>query len=271
MVVVSIGLDIGYFVIKDKMDETFIEQVFHVNTLTQLPESEESPTYVFQFNYYANEDNNGVEMLEILINAYTGINMSNCYGYGVQIINPKDMILETSCETVTSVWTTDYFRSINIKEGGEFHYYNSYDGVSYGATTALNENDIPYVVDVDGVPYAFSFARETLVDIDTGVFGWRCCNYSVATFDYFVSKAYNSISRFTGSDGVYNNLVFEFYDVFLFYQYSEWTGKFSEISDLVYSPAFLGSKVTYHTRGAKVHEDSMFGRLSDYKMGVKYA
>lgn len=242
-----------------------------MNTLSQLPETEEPPTYVFQFNYYANEDNTGVEMLEILINAYTGINMSNCYGYGVQIINPKDIVLETTCETITNIWTTDYLRSVYIKEGGEFHYYNSYDGVSYGASTALNENNIPYVVDVGGVPYAFSFACKTLVNIDTGFAGWRCCNYSVATFDYFVSKTYNSISRFTGSDGIYDNLVFELTDVFLFYQYSSFTGKFSEISDLVYSPSFMGSKLTYHTRGAKVHEDSLFGRLSEYKKGVKYA
>ena len=76
LVVIALVLDITYFVIQSKKDSTFIERVLHMNQLTQAPQNDDSKPapFIFEFKYEANKDGKGLEVFEILVTTYTGIN-----------------------------------------------------------------------------------------------------------------------------------------------------------------------------------------------------
>lgn len=297
LVVIALGLDVGYFIIKKKMDDTYIETVLHMNQLSQADNSDdiENP-FVFEFNYFANEDDSGASLFEVKLTAYTGINMNRTYSYGFQIVNPDTFTLKTyTYDTVDLAlsWYTGTYKTYSVIAGAEgtesildkykdkpqfvinddseFYYFNTYDNVSYSATTALNTNNIPYVIDIAGEPYAFTFNKVNLVSESTNPFGWKYETYYASNFAYFVYQMYNSITGITDGDGVYTNLVLRLTDVFEFYEYNEATGKFDKLSDIGFNSNYMGVKVNYHTRGAKVHEDSMFNQLGNYSKGVQYA
>lgn len=245
-----------------------------MNQLTQSEEESQAP-FVFEFKYFANADGSGLEMFEVLVTTYTGIDMQTTYGYGLQLINPSEMQLmriKTETDEPFLGWSTKNYYKYNVMyNDAEQYYFNTHDFASYGATTALNKNNIPYVIDINGEPYAFTFNKETLVSEYNGAFNWHFENYDRSNFDYFTYKMYDSISKITTGDGVYENLMAKLTDVFEFYEYNKSTGKFDKLSDIAYNTSFIGIKTTYISRGAKIHEDSMFNQLREYNKGVTYA
>lgn len=248
-----------------------------MNQLTEAPQDEDTKQapFIFEFKYEANKDGNGLEVFEVLVTTYTGINMNDTYGYGVQIINPSQMSLDVKIakvnETFASWHTETYYNYIVNYGNAELYFYNTHDFVSYGATTALNKNDIPYVIDIEGNPYAFTFNQKNLVNEHTNLVGWHYQDYYVSNFDYFVYKMYDAIKNITNGDGVYENLMAKLADVFEFYEYNSLSGKFDKLTDIAYNTSFIGLKTTYLSRGAHVHEDSLFNQLGKYEKGVTYA
>lgn len=281
LVIIALGLDVGYFIVKKKMDDTYVETVLHMNQLSQIDNSSEIENpFVFEFNYYANKDDSGASLFEVKLTAYTGINMNKTYSYGLQIVNPDAFTLKTYTYDVVNPafgWYTRTYNTYSIIAGddildnSEYYYFNTYDNVSYTASTALNNNNIPYVIDIDGKPYAFTFDKVNLVSESTNPFGWKYETYYKSNFAYFVYQMYNSITGITDGDGVYTNLVLRLTDVFEFYDYNDTTGKFDKLSNIGFNSNYMGVKVNYHSRGAKVHEDSMFNQLGNYSKGVIYA
>lgn len=277
LVVLAIAVDIQYFAIQSKKDSTYIERVMHMNQLTQAPKDDEESQapFIFEFRYHANADGKGLEMFECLVTTFTGIDRQATYGYGVQIINPSEMKLlrfEVDSDDPFLGWsTTTYYKYHVMYNNAETYYYNTHDFVSYGATTALNKNNIPYVIEIENKPYAFTFNKQTLESEYNGFANWHFANYNRSNFDYFAYKMYDAISKITTGDGVYENLMAKLTDVFEFYEYNEATGKFDKLSDVAYNTSFIGIKTTYISRGAKVLEDSMFNQIREYNKGVIYA
>lgn len=266
LVLVSVAGDAGYFWIKYNAEKHPSIQTTNISTL----ENSEVKTYVFEMAYYANSDNSGVELFELKLNCYTGVNRDKKYSYGVQILNPNKITSTYNVETSASPGlgvTNNCWRYNYDYSNCELTYYNSDDFVSYIATSALNERETPYIIDIDGEMYAFTFDAKSFLYEDYSWLGWKFNNYLLSDFNYFLNLMYNSMSTLTTGDGVYENLNINLENVFVIYSYNEMTKKFDIQTEFGYSSEYMGVKMKYVERGARVHEDSMFNKLGSYSNG----
>lgn len=263
---VSIVADIGFIWIHFNGKKSAAMVTTNISQL-----STESKNHVFELKYFENSDGSGAEMFEIKLTAFTGINMNKTYCYGIQIINPKFMAcnLEHPGNSF-HIWSGSY--NINAKyvvdfSESEVAFFNADDNVAYKATTALNTNNYPYVIDIDGVPYAFDFNKNYLAETFNDWLGIANNYYYESNFEYFVFKLFSSMSKLTTGEGVYSNLNVGLNDVFNIYEYNQLTGKFDKLTTLGYSAEYIGIKLTYIERGARVHSDSMFNHIGDSQTG----
>lgn len=264
----SLASDIGYIWIKKNKDN---HPTIVSTTISTLKDTDVK-TYVFDLNYFANQNNFGAEMFEIKITCYTGVDRTNIYSYGIQVVNPSAMAFERELHHYKTnfLYNENYFRAKLDMSGCQVTYFNSDDKFSYNATTALNENDNPYVIDVDGELVAFKFDKVTEIDRENAIF-WAYINNMESDFNYFLYKMYTSMSTLTEGEGVYDNLLVGLNDVFSIYNYNKTTGHFDILSTMGYTAEYMGVRIKYHERGATINEDSMFNKLgSAQKGGVIY-
>lgn len=254
-------------------DEVYAQQTIHTGgTITTNDEmSLDNDDFVFEFVYYANNDNSGAEMLEFKLNCFSGINKDYIYGYGVQILNPSEMVVASTPNQSANYKeysglcyvTNHYFFDIYVEYGNALvSYYNTDDFVVYNATTSLSDEAHPYIVDIEDQIYSFDFNRDN-VSLHSSTFLGASYYHFVSSFDYFMYKSYTAIKDLHtvdgDSQGIYKNLTMEYNDVINFYE--EKNGRFDELSDYTYNSIYLDCKVTYIDRGAGVHSDSMFGAI----------
>lgn len=245
-----------------------------MNTTNMSTLGTEVEQYIFEMKYFENSDNSGAEMFELKISAYTGINKNKVYSYGVQLVNPKDITFtfeRTNIDFNILSWhyIEDWKYVIDFGDT-QITYFNtdsSGDTASYVATVALNENNNPYVIDIDKKTYAFDFNKRYLHTSNKDFFGMYDARYYVSNFEYFLYKMYNSMSTITQGQGVYDNLNVGLNDVFNIYEYNNTTGKFDILTELGYTAEFMGVKITYIERGARMHSDSMFGQIGSTQQG----
>ena len=115
--------------------------------------------------------------------------------------------------------------------------------------------------------YAFDFNKAYMHSQNTAFFGLDQRKYYVSNFDYFIYKLYNSMSTLSQGEGVYTNLNIGLNDVFNIYQYNNSTGKFDILTELGYTAEYMGVKITYVERGARMHSDSMFNQIGKTQQG----
>lgn len=227
--------------------------------------------YIFELKYFENQDKLGKEMFEIKLTAYTGINKNKVYSYGIQILNPSNMNISkeyVSFKVNLPQWYDDEYYEYSVDYSGtQVTYFNSDETVSYTATTALNANNYPYVIDIDSTLYAIDFNKQVLEDTTYNAVGYAYNKYVTSDFNYFVYKMYSAMSTLTTGEGVYSNLNINLNDVFNIYEYNVLTGKFDKLSTFGYSAEFMGVKITYVERGAKIHTDSMFNQIGKTQKG----
>lgn len=260
LVFVALAFDIGYILILTSGDKHKAYRTTYVSTLENLPER----PFVFEFKYFP-KDNLGPEMLEAKITAYTDYLMQDKFVYGIQILNPSAMSLTE--EHVRS--DIRFFQGYSIIDY-KYHisnsfcdivYFNSDDFVSYEATTALNKNNTPYLIDFGGTVYAMNFDKRVKSRTDYTGINYRKEVYYTSNFEYFIFKMYDAIKSIVTGPGIYENLDFQLNDIFNFYSYNSFTGKFDMLSDMVFNSDFIGIKLTIQDRSVRLHEDSMFGRV----------
>lgn len=268
----AVGIDVVAIYYNSIEDEVYAQQTIHAGGTISKNENADpdDERFVLEFVYYANKDNSGAEMLEFKLNCFSGINADYIYGYGVQIVNPSQMAIESKPNSSRNYtehsglmyMTNHYYFDISVNYCSSIvSYYNTDDFVSYSATTSIADEAHPYIVDIDGKLYSFDFNYDN-VQLHSSTFIGASYYHFVSTFDYFLCKSYNAIKNLHNNDdsstqGVYKNLTFEYADVFNFY--AENNGRFDELTDFTYSSNFMDCKVTYVDRGAGVHTDSMFG------------
>lgn len=268
IILVCIASDIGYVWIRQNADKHPTINTIKMSTLNNA----KVETYIFDMSYYANKDNLGVEMFELKLNCYTGINKDKIYSYGVQILNPKNITYEyvEYSNSINFFSTNHYFKYNFDMSKSNVSYFNSDNDVSYSASSSLNENEYPYVVDIGNKLYAFNFDKRTYITGGSGLF-WGYVDYMDSTFEYFLYKMYESLSTLSSGEGIYDSLNVNLNDVFVLYSYNDITKKFDVQTEYGYSPIYMGVKIKYVNRGAKVHSDSMFNKInSSFKGGLYY-
>lgn len=209
-------------------------------------------------------------MFELKLNYFTDYKFQDVYSLGTQIVNPSEM----ECKLKEVKVDDDFFGDINYYYEYKINYNNSDianfqtdDGVSFKSTTSFNERGVPYIIKIDGKPYAFDFEK-TISTEKIAQFLWRS-NYKhyTSNFDYFLYKVYDSTTHITDGDGVYKNLKLELTDIFRLYEYNAISGKFDILSTYGYDVNYVSFKVNYYSRGAQTHEDSLFNQIGEESAG----
>lgn len=229
----------------------------------------------FTINYYANKDDSGAEMFELKVSYYSDINCKKVYSLGVQILNPSELSYkfteyDRQCVgPISGIGVGDYhyrYKYDLVYNDATVNYFNSYDGVSFLATDSLENREEPYIVKIDGKTYAFDFEKEELLRESHGI--TSAYHYLTSSFAYFFSNVYKSTTHITDGPGGYNNLTLEIDDVFNFYEYNSLTGKFDiKALNFGYDVAYMGVRVNYYERGAKIHEDSLYKQIGKETAG----
>lgn len=272
LVIISILSYFGAGWIRENWSEHYAIKTFHFgyNDVTGDEFEEDNDVqFTFTINYYANKDNTGVEMYELKVSYFKDINLNEVYSLGVQVINPKELTYRFSeyDEKVKGpfgwIGVGDYHTYYNyelIYNDAEVTYFNSDDGLSYVSTNTLEDREEPYIIKIEDKAYAFDFEKEALMSTFHGI--TTGYNYFTSSFAYFFYKVYVSSTNITKGTGKYENLTLEINDVFNFYEYNSLTGKFDiQKTDWGYDISYMGIKVNYYTRGAKMHEDSLYGQI----------
>lgn len=222
--------------------------------------------FTFVVNYYANEDNSGIEMFEIKLNYFTDYQFQDVYSLGIQILNPSNsMKFGLRKDKTDDQFFGDYhvYYSYDVKlDKKQVSYFNTDDGVSFDSTETFNSREIPYIIKIDGKPYAFDFNKMLTIE-KTNQFLWRSMydHYS-STFGYFLYRVFDSTTEITDGEGIYEYLTLELNDVFNIYEYNQITGKFDILTTYGYDVNYISFKINYHKRGAMTHEDSLFNKIT---------
>lgn len=278
LVCVSIASYFGADWINKNHENHFALNTWYFGQNPSADNTDSNTQFTFVVNYYANEDNSGAELYELQVNYFTDKNLSNIYSLGVQILNPSELTYkykeyDERCEGPFSwIGVGDYYYYLHYEleyNDAEVTYFNTDDGVSFVATDTLELREEPYIISIEDKAYAFDFEKESLLSEFNGI--TNSYRYFTSSFVYFFSNVYYATTGITDGAGSYENLALEINDVFNFYEYNSLTGKFDiALSEFGYDLTYLGIKVNYYTRGAKVHEDSLYNQIGLETGGVKW-
>lgn len=244
----------------------------------KIPDSsinaDEDTAFTFVVNYYANEDNSGVEMYELKLNYYTDYKFQDIYSLGIQIVNPGNMNFNARLDKIDDgffgePWVDcNYYFTYHVDfSKTKISYYNTDDGVSFNSTETFNSRGVPYIINIEDKPYAFDFEKANKELQGSNIWGKKSYINVSSNFDYFLYKIYDSTKSITDGDGIYYNLKLELSDVFNLYEYNDTTGKFDKLSTFGYDVNYISFKVNYHKRGAMTHDDSLFDQIGNYADG----
>ena len=166
-----------------------------------------------------------------------------------------------------NAWNKVYY-TYRYKSDEAIDYFNSVDGISFEGTDKLTSlNDNLYIIDIDGRPCAFNYAKTVLAYKSQSL--WISNeSYVTSNFDYFMSQMYEVAKSFT-KEGVYTQLPIKLSDVFNVFEYNSLTGKFDIQSSFGQIDTFMSFKFNIYDRGVMTHNDSLFGQIgTESKKGV---
>ena len=245
-------------------------------------------TYIWEVEYWSNENGNGVELLDIRINSYLDAEQINAdnpmlYSKGIQIVGNKNNSIQingsTNMATIDIIgsvlygffwgflgwdYTIDYYSNYKC------YYYDTQNGVSFDSVENITpdtyfkvpiksgETEELYLMKLKGL-------SPEPTRVDGSIFQTRYYeNYDIK---YAASKLLD-ISRHNnmGYDAE-GTLIADFGDCFTYRKYSETTDKWltetdTDLYKIIYEN-FCQFKLTTHSDGANYGSDSMFGLVAN--------
>lgn len=134
----------GKSLIPTSVNSTYATSVTNPLTGEVLP--------TLQASYYANKNGSGCEVVELRINAYSGVSRQALFPRGFQMVWDKNgniVPYKDSTGAVSSVWFYDYDSTGDYSfVSGHIYELGKYDSAS-GAVVGGD----PFIVDIDGKPY----------------------------------------------------------------------------------------------------------------------
>ena len=139
-----------------------------------------------------------------------------------------------------------------ISHNGSTSYFNSSDGINFGATSKLENDDSLYIIDIEGKPYATSQDEKCP----------QVFYKTTSDFNYFIYQIFGTVKSMQ-KPGTYVNLPLKFDEIFRIYEYNDITGKFDMQTTLFGQiDNYFKFKFNYYERGATQHEDSLFNAIT---------
>lgn len=294
---VCICIDIVFFIF------LFTQPDLKVNSSFNAGEMEDSTGVKRNFIevlYYKNEDNSGLELFEIKFNYFTDESKSNYFSQGLQYV-ASDVDKEISFDVYSNL---NYEKEDDlIKKVMWWNYYNRNEWCSFVCGSNTMRYDYQSADDFEttaGSTNSIDFDSSFLIELpNSGMFlmefkndehrkdcelykfvedtssewNWFTSNFYDTTYyladDYtkLVYLLFNAVSSMPA--GTDNSKIFEFGNMFNYYQYDEESKTYSEVAvtgeDLIKVEdevkSYFSIDVKVVSSGAKVSSDSMFGQI----------
>ena len=216
----------------------------------------------FTFKYFSNKNKNGIEALEIKINAYTDENKSFVYGYGLQLIEPsfKQVDITDRSGGLFQYRYNSYLKSTSTATS----YYNTSNGVSYSATVQIDEKNL-FMLDFgnEDIWYARFKGLVKYQELSPFLFA-KAKYYESIDCMYFVRDIYDMCKTVTLPEGQYEDyFLLDVTKYFVFARQPDNAEAFSELKDDTYTLVqnFMSCKLELSDDGLSLANQSMFGRI----------
>lgn len=243
-----------------------------VNDLTTA--EDESLTPIVEINYFANATGDGLEVFELKLNYFTGIDRITTYSTGVQYINPKIDASYLFGEYDGIDTTKNYYK---LNWNNETYNYNNDGQISFLASEPINTENQYFLITIGDELVQMKFKGiqdqeefNTIINEQSWLFG-LFKSYSFAEqywkydADYFSADLYESIKTLPLDTN--GNVTFKLQNLFDFSK-DDGTGKFVKIEDSsqeyfelldVDFNNYFTIQINTHSNGLIVAEDSLFG------------
>ncbi len=245
LTVLAILSDVLYLCLRLFGEEKTVVYTLEGGTLKNVDDTNKK--YIFNFRYFKNEDNSGIECFEFLTNYFideqieSGENDEKVYSFGVQLINPnfisEELDIEFSLLDDARLVET-YFSPFYTYDmyDGKAHVRNFYNPEKFVKNDVISEcraiDDEKYMlINLDDDVYRMSFNKYILAsDFKncpilyefTNPLSWligRDPCYLHNNFAYFLGKMFTSIKDF--SLGENQTTLLDLYDCFKFEKFDK--------------------------------------------------
>ena len=232
------------------------------NVGSDLSQADIRDNNFFTFKYFSNKNNNGIEALEIKINAYTDENKSFVYGYGLQLLEPsfKQIDITDRSGGLFNYRYNSYLTSTSTATS----YYNTSNRVSYSATVQIDEKNL-FMLDFGNEDIWYARFKGLVKYNEVSQFLFVKAKY-YESYDcmYFARDIYEMCKTVTLPAGQYEDyFLLDISKYFLFAQQPDNAEAFTELKEDKYTliQNFMSCKLELSDDGLALASDSMFGRI----------
>lgn len=282
-------MDIWYLYLLKYAPNKSVLTTFNISTLDKV---EGNDNYIIELNYYANEDKKGVELMEFKLKYLTNENTTDTMEVGIQLVGNSETPISSFLGKYKHTWDTTSIVVASVvggpiglilgaSIGGANYYaadfnncniykYNKYAGLSYKATSEINENSA-FLITMDEDSFLMSFkgeqTAEQMVDENGNEIKNAFARYDV---NYMLMKLFEAVSNSTLTNGTYYTK-FEFKEDMFNFQKGKGNNTFdsiitdktewSKIEERVMN--YFTIKINAYQRGAVISSDSLFGIIEN--------
>ena len=287
--IILILFDAWYFYLLKYAPSKTVLTTFNVSTLDKI---EGNDNYIVEFNYYANEDKTGVELVELKLKYITNENTTDTMEVGVQLVGQKDKSINSILGKYKHLWDTTGLIVgtaiggplgflIGASVGGANFYasdfqncdvykYNKYNNLSYKATSEIDANSA-FLITMNNESFLMSFKGEQTSELMVDKNGAELSNCFIRyDANYLIMKLFEAVKNSNMTNGTYYTK-FEFKENLFNYQKSTGnnvfedaitdTAEMSKVKEKVMN--YFTIKINSHKRGAVMASDSLFGMIKN--------
>lgn len=248
-------------------------------------------TYVWEVNYWSNENNNGVELLDIRINGFLDENQIDAenpilYSKGIQIVGEGQNSIKINGTDVATAGTvgnyvgtvlfwfwgifSGYDYNIQYNPNYKAYYYDSQNNVSFSSIEKLNSDTyfkIPITVDGQEELFLMKLLGQSKEPTRTEGSVYERRYYENYNINYLCSKILDISRSNSVNDDATGPLLVDFGNCFTYRKYSDTAGSWitetnTDLYNTIYEN-FCTIDLTVHEDGANKAEDSMFGMIAN--------
>ena len=237
----SIAVISWFTYIKLEGAEVIVSDTYYVG-LQALPDGSDTE-YFIEVNYLSNETNNGVALFEVKFNYLMDENQTAFFSQGLQYTAEDEIVFGTISRNAKDYYHTNFLGWETIKwnyivyrspilNTNRYNYMSADDYTTTLESTNPIDNDSLFKIQIGKDIYGMKFKglvseTDDYKEFDAGL--WTTQSYKYSTdynVDYFVASLFDSIQSL--ENGTSKACVFEFGDLFDYYEYDQETKKYKE-------------------------------------------
>lgn len=284
LLLASIGIISWYVYIKFGAEKVIVADTYYVGLQT-VADGTETKHFV-EVNYLSNDSGNGISLFEIKFNYLMDENQNELFSQGLQYTEEKSVAFIDHARLTKTVyshknffgWETVKYHFIDTRPceySVQRYNYMSYDDykTTLISTNPIN-NDSFFRIQIGDKLYGMKFKGEVPIMADYVEFNQgfghthsykAFVNYDV---DYFAASLFDSVQSL--ENGTKSACVFEFGDLFDYYEYDEDLKRYSsepvvkEQAELIATDikSYYSILVNKNKSGAKQASDSLFNSIN---------